>query len=127
MTNGSTFVYDNNAVRLELLDMFLGLISRGLDDFDAAIDDGSTILGVRRRVDRGQDGEIDAERPARPGAAPFDLAPKIIRSGLGQRGDYAESARIRYRRRQFGSTDPHHAALHDRMFDPHQFRKPGCE
>ena len=52
MTDGGTFVYHDNAVRLEFLDVFLGLIPRGLDDLDAALDDGPTILGVRRRIDR---------------------------------------------------------------------------
>jgi hypothetical protein len=54
-------VHDDDAVLLEFGDVLLRLVAGGLDDPDAALDDGLAVFGVRRRFYRRQDGEVDAE------------------------------------------------------------------
>ena len=105
---------------LRLRDEVLGIVAGGLDDLDAALDDRLQILGVRRRRDRGQDRQVHAERLVGHAAAALDLLAQILRRRLRQRGQDAEAAGIRDRGCQFGSADPLHAALNDRIFDAEQ-------
>jgi hypothetical protein len=81
-------------------------------------DDGLAVFGVGRGLDRGQNGEVDAERLVGEAAAARDLLGQILWRRLGQRGDEAERAGIGNGCDQFGAPHPLHAALHDRVFDP---------
>ena len=123
VADAGAFVHDHDAVLLEFGDMFLRLVAGGLDDLDAALDDRLAIFGVRRRLDRGQDGQVDAERLVGQVAAARDFLGQILRRRLGQRGDEAERAGIGDGGDQFGAADPLHAALHDRVLDAHKFGK----
>src|ERR1700680_3705482 len=62
VTHAGAFVNDHNAVLLEFGDVLLRLVAGGLDDLDAALDDGLAIFRVRRRLDRGQGGRGEAGR-----------------------------------------------------------------
>ena len=44
MPDGGTFVNHHDAVRFEFVDVLLGLVSRRLDDFDAAFDGSPAFL-----------------------------------------------------------------------------------
>jgi hypothetical protein len=87
-------VHDLDAVLLEFGDVFLRLVAGGLDDLDAALDDGLAVFRVRRRLDRGKDGEVDAERLVGQAAAARDFLGEVFRRRLRQRGDEAERAGI---------------------------------
>ena len=121
MADGGAFMDDDDAMRLEIIDMFLRLVAGGLDDLDAAVDDRLAILRIGRRIDRGQDGEVHAQGLVRHRPAAVDLAAQIVRRRLGQGGKDAQAPGIGDGGGQFGAADPHHAALHDRMFDAAQF------
>ena len=54
-------MHDDDAMFLEFGDVLLRLVASGLDDLDAAFDNGLPILGIRRRFDRWQNGEINSE------------------------------------------------------------------
>ena len=123
VADAGAFVHDHDAVLLEFGDVFLRLVAGGLDDLDAALDDGLAIFRVGRRLDRGQDGEVDAERLVGQAAAARDFLGQILRRRLRQRGDEAERAGVGDGRDQFGAADPLHAALHDRVFDADEFGK----
>ena len=73
VADAGAFVHDHDAVLLEFGDVLLRLVARGLDDLDAAFDDGLAIFGVRRRLDRRQDGQVDAERLVGQAAAARDF------------------------------------------------------
>src|SRR5581483_7147002 len=120
MTHGRAFVDYRDPVRLEVLDVLLRVMTRGLDDPDAALNDGTAILRVRWRSHGRQNGEIDREWPAGQRAAALDLAPQLIRRGLSESGQDAERARVGDGRRQPGAAHPHHAALDDGVFDADQ-------
>src|SRR3546814_16945154 len=55
MTHRRALVHDLDAVRPEVVDMFLRLVARRFDDLDAAVDDPLAIFRVRRRIARWQD------------------------------------------------------------------------
>ena len=120
MADGGAFVDDGDAVRLEMLDMLLRAMAGGFDDGDTHVDDRPAIVGIGRRRYRGQDGEVHPERLVGHRPAAFDLAAQIVGRRLGEGGEDAEAAGVGHRRGQFGAADPHHAALHDRMFDTEQ-------
>ena len=82
-----------------------------------AVDDGLAVFRVGRRLDRGQDGQVDAERLVGHVAAARDFLGELLRRRLRQRGDQAERAGIGDGRDQLGAADPLHAALDDRVFD----------
>jgi hypothetical protein len=50
VADAGAFVHDLDAVLLEFGDVFLRLVAGGLDDPDAALDDGLSIFGIRRRA-----------------------------------------------------------------------------
>ncbi len=104
---------DDDAMGLEVVDMLLGLVAGGLDDLHAALDDGLAVLGVGRRVDGRQDGQVHAEGLVGQLAAALDLGPQGVRRRLGQGGDEAQTAGVGHRGDQLGPADPLHAALHD--------------
>jgi hypothetical protein len=103
----------------------LGVAAGGLDDLDPAVHDRPRVLLVRRRVDRGQDGQVHAERLVGEFARALDLAPEVVGRGLGQCGDETEPTGIGDGRDEFGPADPHHPALHDRVFDTEGLGEPG--
>ena len=107
--------------------MILRLVAGGLHDLDAALDDGLAVFRVRRRLDRGKNGQIDAERLVGQAAAACDFFRQILGRRLRQRGDKAERAGIGDRGHQFGASHPLHAALHDRVFDPDERGKSGLD
>jgi hypothetical protein len=123
VADAGAFVHDHDAVLLEFGDVFLRLVAGGLDDLDAALDDGLAVFGIRRRFYRRQDGEIDAERFLREAAAARDFLGQVFRRRLRQRGDKTERPGIGDSGDQLGAADPLHPALHDRMLDPDQFGK----
>ncbi len=124
VADAGAFVHDLDAVLLEFVDMLLRLVAGGLDHCDTALDDGGAIFGVRRRLDRGQDGEVDAKRLVGEVAAARDFPGQVLRGRLGQRRDEAERAGIRNGGDQLGAPDPLHAALDDRVLDADEFREP---
>src|SRR5258705_3135374 len=76
------------------------------------------IFRVGRRLDRGKDGEIDAERLVGEAAAARDLFCQILGRRLRQRGDEAERAGVGNGRDQFRASHPLHPALHKRGCAP---------
>ena len=124
MTDAGAFVHDHDAVFLEFRDVLLRLVAGGLDDLDAALDDGLAIFRVGRRLDRGKNGQIDAERLVGQAAAARDLLHEVLGRRLRQCGDEAERAGVGDRRDQLGASHPLHSALHDRVFDAHELGKP---
>src|SRR3546814_12991365 len=50
MTHRRAFVHDLDAVRPEVVDMFLRLVARRLDELDAAVDDRLAIFRVRPSI-----------------------------------------------------------------------------
>src|SRR3546814_9309380 len=79
------------------------------------------MIRVRRLIHHWQGRQVDAEGLAGHCATALGLGAKRIGRGLRQRGENAETAGIRHRRREFCAADPHHAALDDRMLDAEQF------
>src|SRR6516225_1990972 len=82
VADAGALVHDLDAVLLELGDMLLRLVAGGLDDLDAALDDGLAVFGIGRRLDRGQDGQVHAERLVGHGTAARDLPGQILRRRL---------------------------------------------
>src|SRR5215212_728964 len=107
----------------EFSDVLLRLVAGRLDDFDAALDNGLPIFGVRRRFYRGENGQIDAERLVGHLAASRDLAGQILRRWLRQRGNESERASIGDGGDQLGPANPLHPALDDWVLDSDQFGK----
>jgi hypothetical protein len=73
VADAGAFVHDHDAVLLEFRDVLLRLVAGGLDDLDAALDDGLAVFGVRRRFDRRENGQVDAERLVGEAAAACDF------------------------------------------------------
>jgi hypothetical protein len=115
------FVDDLDAGFLERGKPLLRIVSRRLDDLDAAVDDRPDIAGIVGRRDGRQESKIDTERPVGHFAAATDLAGQRLRRALRQAGDDAEPAGRRHRRRQLGEADIVHAALDDRVLDLEHF------
>src|SRR3546814_12859888 len=120
MTHRRALVHDLDAVRPEVVDMFLRLVARRFDDLDAAVDDRLAIFRVRRRIDRWQDRQVHAERLAGHCAKALELGAQRIGRGLRQRGENAATAGLSIRRRDFGAADTHHADLDYRLLDADQ-------
>lgn len=120
VTHRRAFMDDDDAMRLEMVDMLLRLVPGGLHDLHAAIDDRLAIFGIGRRVDRRQDGEVHPKRLVGHRAATVDFAAQIVGRWLGQRGQYTKAACIGDCGGQFCPANPHHPALDDRMLDPAQ-------
>jgi hypothetical protein len=87
MAHRGALVHDLHVVALQRLDEVLRAVARGLDDLDAAVDDGLHVLGVRRRLHRRQDGEVHAEGLVRHRAGARDLVAQVVGRGLGERGE----------------------------------------
>jgi hypothetical protein len=96
-------MHHDDAVLFELVDMFLRLVAGCLDNLDAALDDGLAVFGIRRRLDRGQDGEIHAKRLVSHAATARNLSRKVFRRRLRQRGDKPERPGISDGRHQLGA------------------------
>ncbi|MGY3124992.1 hypothetical protein ACVWXQ_008929 [Bradyrhizobium sp. S3.14.4] len=124
VADAGAFVHDLDAMPPELVDMLLRLVAGGLDHGDAGLDDGGAVFGVGRRLDRGQDGEVDAKGLVGEVAAARDLLGQVFRGRLGQRRDEAERAGVRDRGDQLGASDPLHAALDDRVLDADELCEP---
>src|SRR5258708_35541745 len=62
VADAGAFVHNHDAVLLEFVDVSLRLVAGRLDDLDAPLDDVVARFPAGRRLDRGEDGEIDAER-----------------------------------------------------------------
>src|ERR1051325_11425604 len=105
MADTGAFMHDLDAMLLELGDMLLRLVACGLDDLDAAFDDGLAVFRVRRRVYGRQDGEVDAERLVSERAAARDFLGQILRRRLRQRGNETERAGIGDGSDQLGAAD----------------------
>ena len=127
MADSGAFVDDLDAMFLEIVDMLLGLVTRGFDDPDAGLDDRGAIFRIRRRFDRRQDGEIHAERLVGHVPRPGDFPGQGFRRRLGERRQEAERAGVRDRSNELGLADPHHSALCDRMLNSEQLGKSGSD
>ena len=66
MADGRAFMDHDNAVLLEMRNVLLRVVTGGLDDFDAAVDDCLSILSVGRRVDRRQNRQERGKRTRDP-------------------------------------------------------------
>ena len=116
------FVEDFDAVRLQHFPNFTHRRGAcGFDDLDATIDDCLRIGLVIGGVDCREDGHVYAERLVGHRPAFFDFLAQRLGGRLGQCGDDAKAASVRYRAREFGIADALHPALHDRMFDTQHF------
>jgi hypothetical protein len=125
MAHRGAFVQYGDAVLLEFRRHIARVVARGLDDLDAGLDDHLHVLGIRRRLDRRQDGEIDAAGLAGHLPAALDLAPQVVRRRLRQRGEYPEPPCVRHRRCELRVPHPLHPALDDRVLDAQHFRDLG--
>ncbi len=121
MTHGGALVNHLDAVFLEDRQPFLRVVAGGFHRLDATLDDGLDIAGVVRLLDRGQEGQVDAERLVGHFPATADFLGQRRRSGLGQCGNHAQAAGIGHGGGQFGIADMVHAALNDRVLDTKQF------
>jgi len=121
VADGGAFVDDLDAVLLEVVDVFLRFIAGCFDDFDAGLDDRVAVFGIGRRFERGQDGQVHAERFVRQVAAAFDFLCQLFRRRLRQRGDETECAGVGDGGDQLRAADPLHAALDDGVLDPEHF------
>src|SRR5690606_5166400 len=72
---------------------------------------------VVRLLDRGQEGQVDAEGLVGHLAAAADFLGQRRRGGLGQGSDHAQAAGIGHGRGQLGIAYMVHATLDDRMLD----------
>ena len=123
VADGGAFVDDLDAVFLEVVHMLLRLVARGLNDLDAAFDDGGAILRIGRRLDGRQDRQVHTEGLVGHFLAAGDLLGEIFRRRLGKCGDEAEAARIGDGGHERRLADPLHATLDDGMFDAEHLRK----
>ena len=114
-----------DAGRVQVWHHLLGVAARGLDDLHAALDDGPDVPGVVGRGYRGQERDIDAEGLVGHLAAAPDFLGERLGRLLGEAGDDAEAACVRYRCRQLGETDVMHAALDDGVLDSKEFGDTG--
>ena len=127
MPHRRAFVNDLDAGSLQRRQILLRASPGGLDDLDAAFDDGADVFRIGRGRKRRQERQVHAERLVGHVAAARDLARQQFRRLLRQPGDDAEPAGIRYRRCQFGEADIMHAALDDRMADAEHFGDGGAQ
>ena len=125
MTHGRAFVDHLDAMLFEMVDMFLRLVARCLDDLDPSLDDRLPVFGIGGWLDCGQDGEVHTERLVRHLLRARDLFGKVFRGGLGQRRQEPKSSSICYGCHHFCVSDPLHATLDDRVLDAEFFRKAG--
>jgi hypothetical protein len=65
MPNGGAFVDHLDAGRLQRRHILLRAASGGFNDLDAAFLDGGDVFRIRRRRERGQEGQVDAKRLVR--------------------------------------------------------------
>ena len=125
MTHRGALVDHLDTGLLQLGDVLLRIVAGGLDDANTRIDDRLTVLGIRRRRERRQNRQVHAEGFVGQFATAGDFTTQIIRRGLREGGDEAQRTGVCHRRNEFGTTDPLHAALHDRMLDAEHFGKSG--
>src|SRR5437016_1690374 len=125
MAHGSAFVDHLDPGRLQHPHICFRAAAGGLDDLDAALDDGADIFGIGRRRKSRQESEIHTERLVRHLVAAGDFLCEQFRRLLRETGDDAQSAGVGDRRREFGKSDVVHAALDDRMLDAEHFGD-GC-
>ena len=78
----------------QLGDVLLRIVARGLDDFHAGFDDRLAEFCIRRRLQRREYGQVDAEGLVGQVAAALDLLFQVLRRRLGEGGDEAERAGI---------------------------------
>jgi hypothetical protein len=97
-----------------------GIAAGGLDDLHPAFDDRADVLGIGRRSERGQEGQVHAEGPVGHLAATPDLPREQLRRLLRQPGDDPEASGVGNGRRQLGQADEVHAALDDGVSDSQQ-------
>jgi len=117
MPHRSALVDHLYAVLFEMVNVLLRLVACCLDNLDAAFDDRLTILGIGRRGNRRQDGQVHAEGLVGHVLRALDFLRKVFRRRLCQRGQETECARFGNRGNHFGIADPLHAALNNRVLD----------
>ena len=99
--------------------------ARGLDDPDPALDDRPDVLGIGRRRECREEGEVHGERPVGHLAAAGNLAGQRLRRLLRQPGDDPPGRRRWRPPRQLGEADKVHPALDDRVLDAKQLGDAG--
>ena len=116
-----------DAGALEGRQVLLWIIARGLDDLDAAFDDGFDEAWIIWRRHGRQEGDVYAERLVRHVAAAGDFQCELFRRALRESRNDAKAACVRDRRRKLGEADKMHAALDDGMLNAEQLRDPGFQ
>ncbi len=121
VTNRGALVDDLDAGVFQQRHVFLRAAACGFNDLDAALDDGIDVARVVRRIDGRQEGQVDGERLAGQFPAFGDFVGQIGRGLLGQTSNGTQTASVGNGSRQFGKTNPVHAALEDRVLNAKQF------
>jgi hypothetical protein len=127
VADGGALVDHLDAVGLELIDVLLRLITRGLDDLDPGLDDRGAVLGIGRRLDGRQDGQVHAKRLVGELAGAGDLLGQGLGRRLGQGGEKAQGSGVGHGADQGRGADPLHAALGDRMLDAEHLGEAGLD
>ena len=102
---------------LQLLHVLLGAAAGGFNRLDTTADDNVNVLGVRRRVEGRQEGQVYTEGFIRHLLAAGDFTGEMFRRRLGQGGNHAQTTGIGDCRCQFGKAYVVHATLYDRVLD----------
>ncbi|MNT27727.1 hypothetical protein D3C72_1633680 [compost metagenome] len=117
VARGGALVDHTHPGRLEGRHVLVRVVAGRLHDLDARFDDGVAVFDVRHGLQCRQKSQVHAKWAVRHVLDAGDLAPQVLRTRLGQRGQDAQGARVRDGRDEFGAGDPLHAALHDGMLD----------
>jgi hypothetical protein len=78
VANSRAFVDYLDTVLLEVPHELFRVVTRGLNNLDAAAHDGVRVLHVRGRLDGGKNREVDAERLVGQRLAPLDFPPQML-------------------------------------------------
>lgn len=84
MADGSALVEDDNAGLLELLDNGTGVVSSGLNDLDALVNDDLGVGTVVGRYHGREESQVDTEGVLGHFAASSDFLAQVFRGGLGE-------------------------------------------
>src|SRR6185312_6485209 len=117
MPYGNAFVNHLQAVLLEVRNVLLRRISRGLHDTYARLDNRLPIFRVRAWDNRWEYGQVYPERLVRHRPAADDLFSQILRCRLRQGRQKSQRSGVGHGGHQFRARHPLHAALYDWMLD----------
>jgi hypothetical protein len=98
-----------------------------LDNLDPFLNSNLRVGHVIRLDDSGEKSDVHAEGLGGHSASFADLSAKELGRGLRQSGEEAEAASVGDGADELRFADPHHAALHDGLFDADRLREPGFD